>query len=183
MPKRIYTIEVEESIAEEEISEITIFTSNGKSYSANILPNIYSGIDGSSYEINLSNYVRNLKELEELWDYSFYQKYIEYIHHFPNITIDLSYNHLTDEYLYKILVVFIDERMDIFRRKLVKINIENNRLTKPGFIELFQLINICPNFKELEASVNQLSQKDYFDLRESGEIPRSIKSTFFYSSY
>lgn len=184
MPRHIHTIEIEKPLNEEDISEIIIISSRGVSYKAKLLHNVNAGLDGSSYEISISNYVKNMSELEKLWDPNFYLKnYIEYIDHFPNITIDLSYNHLNDEYIHKILVALSDERLDLLRKKLVKLNVEQNRLTKTGFQELFKYINNCPNFKELEACINLLGQKDYYDLKESGEIPKCIKDTFFYSNF
>ena len=182
MPKRIYTIEIEEPIQEEDITEIIVISDKGVSYKAKILPNINSGLDGSSYEINLSNFVKNMKELDKLCDSNFYTQYLEYIQHFPNITIDLSYNHLSDEYLHKILKALSDDRLELLRRKLVKLNVEQNRITRQGFIKLFQFISYCPNFKELEASINLLGQNNYFELKESGEIPKCIRNTFFYSN-
>ena len=182
MSKKIYTIEIDQSILEEEITEIIIISNTGTTYKAQVLHDVHNGLDGSSYEICLGNYVRNMKELEELWNINFYQKkYNEYIEHFPNITIDLSYNHLTDEYLLNILKVFQDQRMDLLRQKLVKLNIEQNRITKNGFLQLFQYINNCPNFKELEASINLLGTRDYLELKEANDIPKCIKETFFYT--
>ena len=183
MPKRIYTIEIDEAIDNEEISEIIVISNKGISHKANLLPNINSGIDGSSYEISLSHYVKNMKELENLWNINFYHQFKEYIDHFPFITIDLSHNHLTDEYLINILKVLQDERMDLLRQKLVKINIEQNRISKSGFQKLFEFINNCPNFKELEASINLLGQRSYYELKEAGDIPKCIRDTFFYSSH
>ncbi len=184
MPKHIYTIEIENPLNEEEISEIIVVSTNGKTQKANIIPNIRSGMDGTSYEISLTNYVRNMEDLEKLWDEKFYQKhFMDYIEHFPNITLDLSYNHLSDEYLHKILVALSDDKLSLLRLKLVKINLENNRITRIGFQHLFKFINNCPCFKELEASINLLGQNNYFDLKESGEIPKCIKDNFFYSSY
>jgi len=183
MPKRIYTIEIEEPLEEEKISEIIVISTKGFSYKASLLPSVNSGLDGSSYEIDLSNYVRNMEDLHRLWSPTFYcNNFMEYVQHFQNITMDLSYNHLTDEYVKNIFIALLDSKLDILREKLVKINIEQNRLTKPGFIELFNFIGKCPNFKELEASINLLGQNNYFELKESGEIPRSIRNTFFYSS-
>lgn len=184
MPKRIYTIELEQPLVEEEISEIIVISSRGLFYKANILPNVNCGLDGSSYEICLSNYVKNMKELENLWSPKFYQQnFMEYIEHFPNITLDLSFNHLSDEYLHNILRALSDECLDLLRIKLVKMNIEQNKITRNGFSELFLFVNVCPNFKELEASINLLRQKDYFDLKESGEIPKNIRDSFFYSNF
>jgi len=181
MPKHIYTIELDDPLDEEEINEIIIISNKGISSKARILPNIHHDIDGSSYDINLSYYVRNMKELEELWNISFYQKnFMDYIEHFPYITLDISFNHLTDEYLHNILKVLIDERLDLLRNKLVKLNVEQNRLTKVGFLELFEYIKNCPNFKELEASINLLGINGYRELKEANEIPRCIKENFIY---
>jgi len=128
--------------------------------------------------------VRNIENLENLWDVNFYiNNFIEYILHFPNITIDISLNHLKDEHLIKILQTLSDDKLDLLRKKLVKLNIEQNRIEKKGFLELFRFINNCPNFKELEASINFLGQKNFYQLKESGEIPECIKNTFFYSSF
>lgn len=183
MAKHIFTIEINEPLVEEEISEIIVISSKGISCRAKLLPNANKGIDGSSYDICLSHFVKNMKELEKLWDPKFYQQFMEYIEHFPNITLDLSNNHLTDEYLNNILRALSDERLDLLRKKLVKLNLEQNRVEKKGFQALFKFVNNCPNFRELEASLNLLGQKHYFDLKESGEIPRCIRDTFFYSSY
>ena len=184
MPKRIYTIELEEPLDEEEINEIIIISSRGFSIKAHTLQNANSSIDGSSYEIYLSHFVRNMSDLEKLWDSKFYQQnFIEYMEHFPNITIDLSCNHLSDDYLIKIIRALSDEKLDLLRKKLVKLNIEQNRIEKRGFQEVFLFIANCPNFKELEANINLLGQNNYFELKESGEIPRCIKDTFFYSNY
>jgi len=184
MSKRIYTIEVDKPINEENISEIMVITNNGNSIRAHILQNINSGLDGTSYEICLSNFVRNMEGFEKLCNINFYIKeFIEYIEHFQNITLDLSYNHLTNEHMHKILTVLSNDKLNLLRLKLVKINIEHNRLSKQGFSEIFQFINNCPNFKELEASINLLGQTNYFELKESGEVPKCIKDTFFYQSF
>ena len=184
MPKRIYTIELEEPLEEEKIREILVISTNGFSYKASIIPNINSGLDGTSFEINLGNFVRNMEDLEKLCNPKFYiSNFMEHIQHYPNITLDLSYNHLTDEYIHKILNVLSDDKLSLLRLKLVKINLEHNRLTRIGFSKLFQFINNCPSFKELEASINLLGQNNYFDLKESGEIPKCIKDTFFYQSF
>lgn len=184
MPKHIFTIEIEEPIDEEDVSEIIVISNKGISTRAKIIPNVNHNLDGSSYDINLSNYVRNMKELEEMWTICFYQKkFMEYIEHFPNISLDLSYNHLTDDYLHNILKVFQDEKMDLLRQKVVKINIEQNRIGRRGFLELFQYINNCPNFRELEADINFLSRSEYQSLKDSRDIPKSIRDNFTYQNF
>lgn len=182
MPKHIFTIELDKPLEDEEISEIIVISKKGVSYKASILQDVHNGIDGSSYEINLSHHVRSsLKQLEELSSTNFYlNNFLEYIQHFSNITIDLSYNHLTDEYFHNVIIALQDERLDLLRNKLVKINIEQNRLTKIGFLELFQYIKNCPNFKELEADINLLGVNGYRELKEENEIPKCIKENFVY---
>jgi len=45
---------------------------------------------------------------------------------------------------------------------------------------LFEYIKNCPNFKELEASINLLGINGYRELKEANEIPRCIKENFIY---
>lgn len=184
MPKKIYTIEIEEPMDDEEIREILVISNVGFSFKARILPTIGNDMDGTSYEIDLSGYIRNMADLEKIWDVQFYiVNFMEYISHFANITMDFSRNQLSDEYLTNLLRALSDDRLRLLRNKLVKINLEQNRISKTGFLVLFKFIMNCPNFKELEASTNFLNQSGYFDLKESGEIPACIKDTFFYSIY
>ena len=185
MPKHIFTIELDKPLEDEEISEIIVISNKGISHKATILHDVHNGIDGSSYEINLSHYVRtSMKELSQLSSTNFYlSNFLEYIEHFSFITIDFSHNHLTDEYLHNIMISLQDERLDLLRQKLVKINIEQNRLTKLGFLELFQYIKNCPNFKELEADINLLGVNGYRELKEENEIPKCIKENFVYHQF
>ena len=73
MPKHIFTIELDKPLEDEEISEIIVISNKGISYKASILQDVHNGIDGSSYEINLSHHVRSsLKQLEGLSSTNFY---------------------------------------------------------------------------------------------------------------
>ena len=181
---QLFTIELEEPLEEEEIVEVIVVSSRRFSSKAKIIQNVNSGIDGSSYEISLCNFVRNINNLENLWNVNFYiSNFNEYIIHFPNITIDISLNHLKDDHLIKILQTLSDEKLDLLRKKLVKLNIEQNRIEKKGFLELFRFIDNCPNFKELEASINLLGQKGFYQMKETGVIPECIRDTFSYSSF
>jgi len=73
--------------------------------------------------------------------------------------------------------------MDLLRQKVVKINIEQNRIGRRGFLELFQYINNCPNFRELEADINFLSRSEYQSLKDSRDIPKSIRDNFTYQNF
>lgn len=162
----------------DDISHIQIITKKG----AIIECDAMNMSEIENYSINLSNSVRSVNDLIKLSDVETYRPHFDNVQYdfVKNVSIDISSNYITDEYLSSILDCWCRAEFCYIIDKLTSIKIGNNKLTKDGFLLLFDFIKeYCNKIEHLDVNINYVSQTEFNEIRS--KVPTLI--CFQYKAY
>jgi hypothetical protein len=153
MTKYIYTIELDELINENAINDIIVYTNGNTYHKAKIVNNndkiIYKIVLSFDLMIN-----RNFKQKINTYD--------NQINIYKQISIDLDNNYIDDIFLNEIINELNNK--EILFNKVIKIELNNNRITVNGLFNLMNFLLKFQNLQEIQIENNYVSLNEFKEI-------------------